>query len=112
MPKITFLNEKKEVECEEGANLRKVALENGVELYPGMKKYFNCRGFSQCGECRVHVKGGMENVTPRTFLEKLRTTFSFFHIGHEEEVRLACQCRVRGDVEVETQPEFNWFGRR
>jgi ferredoxin len=112
MPKITFLNEKQVVECEDGANLRKVALKNGVELYPGIKKYFNCRGFSQCGECRVHVKKGMEQLTPKTFMEKIRVGLSFFNIGHEDEVRLACQCRVLGDVEVETQPEFNLFGQR
>lgn len=112
MPKITFINEKKEVTCEEGANLRKVALSSGVELYPGMKRYFNCRGFSQCGECRVYVKDGTENVSKKTLLERLRVGLSFFHIGHEDEVRLACQCRVNGDIAVETQPEFNWFGER
>ena len=55
MPKVTFTREKKTVECEEGEKLRNVAIANEVELYPGMKRYFNCRGFGQCGECRVHV---------------------------------------------------------
>jgi ferredoxin len=27
-------------------------------------------------------------------------------------LRLACQARVNGDVEVETQPEVNWHGER
>ena len=62
MPKITFTREKKTVECEEGEKLRDVAIANEIQLYPGMKRFFNCHGFGQCGECRVHVTKGMENV--------------------------------------------------
>ena len=47
MPKITFTREKKTVECEEGEKLRNVAIANEIQLYPGMKRYFNCRGFGQ-----------------------------------------------------------------
>ena len=112
MPTIKFVREKKEVECERGANLRTVAKEHGIELYPGMSKYFNCRGFGHCGECRVHVKKGMDNLSKPGIQERLRVGMSFFRIGHEDEVRLACQLRVEGDIEVETQPEFNWFGDR
>ena len=112
MPTIRFTREKKEVECERGANLRLVAVKNGVELYPGMKKHFNCRGKSMCGECRVYVKEGMENLSPKTFRGKFRIAVSFFKFGHEHEVRLACQCRVEGDVDILTQPEFNWFGEK
>ena len=32
------------------------------------------------------------------------------YIGNEETMRLACQCQVMGDIEVETGPEFNLFG--
>ena len=67
MPKVTFTREKKTVECEEGEKLRNVAIANEIELYPGMKRYFNCRGFGQCGECRVHVTKGMENPAPKIF---------------------------------------------
>jgi ferredoxin len=112
MPKIHFTKEKKVVECEAGANLRRVALANGVQVYPGLKKYFNCHGFSQCGECRIHVLKGMENLSPKTFKERFRIAVSWFKLGHEHEVRLSCQARVLGDVEVLTQPEFNWFGER
>ena len=105
MPKVTFTREKKTVECDEGEKLRNVAIANEIELYPGMKRYFNCRGFGQCGECRVHVTKGMENLAPKTFLEKIR-------IGNEDKVRLSCQSKVLGDCDVETQPEFNWFGKR
>ena len=110
MPKITFTREKKEIECEEGANLREVAIKSGVKLYPGMKKYLNCQGKSFCGECRVHVQKGMENLGPKPFMERFRIALSWFKFGNEDKVRLACQSRVLGDVEILTQPEFNWFG--
>jgi ferredoxin len=112
MPTIKFTREKKTVECQRGVNLREVAIKNGIQLYPGIKKYLNCRGHSTCGDCRVHVVKGMENLAPKTFLEKFRIAVSWFKFGHEHEVRLACQANVVGDVEVLTQPEFNWFGER
>ena len=110
MPKVRFVREDKEVECAQGANLRKVALEAGIQLYPGVHKYLNCHGFSQCGECRVYIKEGMENTNKPNLLEKARTAAGFFNIGHEDEVRLSCQTKVLGDIEVYTQPEFNWLG--
>lgn len=110
MPKINFSREKKEIECAEGANLREVALTNNIQLYPGMKRLMNCRGKGLCGECRVHVLKGFENLGPKTAIEKMRVGVSWFKFGHEHEVRLACQTRVLGDIEVLTQPEFNWFG--
>ena len=112
MPKINFMKEKKVIECEEGANLRRVAMQNGVQLYPGIKSIFNCKGNSGCGECRVHVLNGMENLSPKTLREKTRIGVSWFKIGNEDKVRLACQCKVHGDVEIYSQPEFNWFGER
>jgi len=112
MPKITFTREGREIEVPEGANLRQAALAEGIQLYPGIKQYLNCHGFAQCGECRVYIKKGMENTSPKTFLEKLRIAVSWFKIGHEHEVRLACQTKVLGDIEVRTLPEFNWFGER
>jgi len=112
MPTITFTREKKILQCEKGANLRQVAMAHGIQLYPGIKKYLNCHGFAQCGECRVHVLKGMENLSPKTLPEKFRIAVSWFKFGHEQEVRLACQTRVEGDIELLTQPEFNWFGER
>ncbi len=112
MPKIKFIRENREIEVEPGANLRQAARKNGIQLYPGIFRLVNCHGFGQCGECRVYIKKGMENTSKPGFLERLRTKVSFFHIEHDHEVRLACQTEVNGDIEVYTQPEFNWFGRK
>ena len=118
MPKIKFVKEKKEVEVEPGANLRKVALREGIEIYPGLHKYFpfNCHGFGHCASCKVHVTKGLDNVSPQGFFEKLRLLLGpltfFARLGHEKDLRLACQTRVNGDIEVETQPEMNLHGER
>ena len=58
MPKITFANEKKEIQVPEGANLRQEALQAGVALYPGVHKVLNCHGFGSCGTCRVLITKG------------------------------------------------------
>jgi ferredoxin len=110
MPKVTFVKEKRDIEVPAGANLRQEALKAGIQLYPGLSRIFNCRGLGSCGTCRVHVKKGMENLSPKGFKERLRLALSMFAIGHENEVRLACQTKVLGDCAVETQPEFNLWG--
>lgn len=110
MPVINFVNEKKQIEVPAGTNLRRAALDAGVELYPHIHKLLNCRGLAQCASCRVLVKKGMENTTDMGLFEKVRLKCSMAYIGHEDEMRLACQCAVNGDVEVETKPPLNLFG--
>ena len=116
MPKIKFVKEKKEIEVEPGTNLRQAALKEGIPLYPGIYKYINCRGFAQCASCRVRITKGLEHVNRQGLLEKfglMAGPIRFFaRLGHEQELRLACQTRVNGDIEVETQPEVNWHGER
>jgi ferredoxin len=114
MPKVTFVNEKKEIEVEAGANLRDAARKAGIPIYGGLDKYLNCRGLGLCGTCRVLVKKGMENLSPKTFMERfnfnLHPLTMLAVIGHEDEMRLSCQVRVNGDCAVETQPAMNWSG--
>src|SRR5258708_13322497 len=71
MPKVKFVREKKEVEVEPGANLRKVAIREGIELYPGIHQYLNCMGFGQCASCRVHVTKGAANLSPQQTFARL-----------------------------------------
>jgi len=110
MPTITFANEKKEIQVPNGANLRKEALRAGVQLYPGVHKFANCRGFGSCGSCRVLVTKGMENTSPKGILESARLAVSLAAIGNEQNMRLACQTRVEGDITVTTCPPMNLFG--
>lgn len=106
MPKVKVLNKNIELEVPEGANLRKEALRADVEIYPGMTRYLNCLGNSLCGSCAVHVKSGMENCSPVGIREKIRLMFSYLTIGREGQIRLACQTRVLGDVELDTEPSI------
>ena len=81
-----------------------------MALYPGIHKVVNCHGFEQCGACRVLVTKGMENCSPKGFMEKTRLGVSLAYIGNEETMRLACQTRVNGDITVTTCPPMNLFG--
>ncbi|MGE3808626.1 MAG: 2Fe-2S iron-sulfur cluster-binding protein [Gemmataceae bacterium] len=110
MPKVVIANEKKEIEVPEGSNLRTEAQKAGVEIYNGLDKYLNCRGNGLCGTCKIYVKKGMENVSPKSRIERIKLALMFSSIGHEEEIRLACQCQINGDCTIETCPEFNLSG--
>jgi ferredoxin len=114
MPKVVFVNEKKEIEVEAGANLRAAARANGIELYKGLARTLNCRGFGMCGTCRVFVKSGMENLSPKGVMEwvnlNLHPMTMLAAIGHENEIRLACQTQVNGDCTIETHADVNWSG--
>src|SRR4051794_21883099 len=65
MPKVVFVKEKQELEVPEGANLRTEAMKAGIQIYQGPDKIFNCRGNGLCGTCKVLVKKGMENLSPK-----------------------------------------------
>ncbi len=132
MPVIKFINEDKEIEVPEGANLRKEAIKAGINTNQGLNgfgasinKYLNCHGFGQCGTCRVKIAKGAENLSPMGIVEKMRFRSPvptpvtpggidpipcLAFIGNEETMRLACQATVHGDVEVETGPEVELFG--
>lgn len=132
MPVIKFVNEKKEIEVPEGANLRAEAIKAGVNVHQGingigagLNKVVNCHGFGQCGTCRVHITGGIENASKMGMLEKTRFRVPIptpitpggldplpclAYVGNEETMRLACQVSVHGDMEVETGPEIDLFG--
>ena len=110
MPKVVFVNEKKEIEVPVGANLREEARKAGIEVYKGLAKYLNCFGHGTCGTCRVLVKKGMENLSPKGRMERFTLWRMLSSIGHEDEMRLSCQCQVLGDCTIETKPAMNWSG--
>ncbi len=110
MPKVVFVNEKKEIEVPEGSNLRVEARKAGVEVYAGMDRYANCMGTGTCGTCAVLVREGTENLNNKTLIERMRLSVSLASIGNEQTMRLSCQCKVNGDCKVVTQPGMNWSG--
>jgi ferredoxin len=114
MPKVTFVNEKRDIEVPAGSNLRQEAREAGIEVYKGLERYLNCRGLGLCGTCKVLIKKGMENLNKKTLMERINMSAHpltmLAVLGHEDEMRLACQVQVNGDCTVETTPAFNWSG--
>lgn len=125
MPIIKFIKEKKEIQVPVGANLRRAALDAGVNphsLINGIgasisKAILNCHGLAQCGTCRVKITKGMENTSAMGVMEKIRFRNpipdplpALAYVGNEDTLRLSCQTLVNGDIEVETAPELDLFG--
>ncbi|MSR65154.1 MAG: (2Fe-2S)-binding protein [Verrucomicrobiae bacterium] len=99
MPTVDFYFEKKQVDVGDNANLRGVALAHDIEVYEGPFKFTNCRGLGLCGTCVVEILEGMQHLTPRTKAETSKLK------GLPGTFRLACQCRVRGNVSVILKPK-------
>jgi ferredoxin len=110
MPRVKFVNEKQELEVPVGANLREEALKNGIQVYRGIERFLHCMGKGLCGTCKVIVKEGKDNLSPKTTLEKVALFRMLSSIGQENQLRLSCQCKVNGDCEIITQPGLNWTG--
>jgi len=83
------------IECLEGSNLRMVLLRARLPLYNDVARALNCRGRGVCGTCAVRVEG---RVSEPSAVERVRLSLP----PHDPEagLRLACQCKVLGDLKV------------
>lgn len=99
MPTVTFRG--REIECKEGETLRNVLKRAGLSPHNGKTKTFNCKGFASCGTCAVAVDGEVSDVGIR---EKGRLLTPPHHPNYD--LRLSCQTKVLGDVEVEKYPGY------
>ena len=104
MPRISFSDYS--VECKEGANLRRVLLDAKLPLYNGIAKTIHCRGLGTCGTCAIEIEG---DVTEMTAVEKWRLGFPPHKTGSG--LRLACQCKVMGDLKI-TKHGGLWGNRK
>lgn len=93
MPIVRFAGQS--IECPAGANLRVVLLRARLPLYNNVAHALNCRGRGVCGTCAVEIEG---EVSAATDAEQRRLGV-FPHHQHSG-LRLACQCRVMGDLQV------------
>ena|SRR5436190_12204478 len=100
MPIVFFEREGKTLRTNAGWNLRKLAKANGIHIYKGIYRIFNCRGQGLCGTCKVEVFAGRDgDLNPRTAMEENRLNgFS------NPNLRLSCQVVVQGNLRVKTQP--------
>lgn len=83
------------IECQNGDNLLEVMQSENLQVYNGRAKLFNCRGLGTCGTCAVRILG---KVSEPTDMEKMRLSLPPHKL--ENGLRLACQCKVEGDIEV------------
>ena len=93
MPKVAAQG--KNFECESGSNLRKVLLDNGIDLYNGNSKTINCRSLGTCGTCAIAIEG---EVSEPNWKEKTRLGLPPH--SSDSNRRLACQIKVLGDIKV------------
>ncbi|WP_186644882.1 2Fe-2S iron-sulfur cluster-binding protein [Fluviispira vulneris] len=90
MPILTVKTDKKNINIEHGAAIIDVCETEETSIL------FGCRD-GACGACMIRVLENPENLSPmeeheRDFLETMAA---------REDERLACQCKVLGDVTVE-----------
>jgi ferredoxin len=100
MPRITAQG--KTIECDLGANLRQVLLQNGIAVYNGASATINCHGLGTCGTCAVQVEGEVSELNWR---EKTRLSLPPHSLASNR--RLSCQVKVLGDVAV-TKYDGSW----
>ncbi|NET35298.1 MAG: (2Fe-2S)-binding protein [Cyanothece sp. SIO1E1] len=100
MPKV--MAQGKSFECELGANLRQVLLKHDIALYNRQAAIINCHGIGTCGTCAVQVEGEVSEPNWRD-----RTRRSLPPHSPLQNLRLACQTQVLGDVKV-TKFEGFW----
>ncbi len=91
MPKITYNNDKI-IEVENESELKDAIEKNGWEVPLACED-------GLCGTCIVKVTDGMENLNETDEKEKITLTAMGLMDGKH---RLACQCKVKGDIKIET----------
>lgn len=82
MAKIIFTKSNKEIEVADGEGIHDACEQVGV--------MFGCN-VGVCGTCTVFIQEGHENLTERTQQE-------IDLLGDDENLRLACQCKITGGV--------------
>ena len=86
MAKIIFTKSGEEAEIPDGTSIDSVCEKQGI--------VFGCHS-GVCGTCTIHVLEGHENLSERTEQEKDM-------LGDDENLRLACQCKIKsGTVKID-----------
>lgn len=90
MPKLTITTDEKTIEVADGYALIDLSDEHDTSIL------FGCRD-GACGACMIKVVSGAEHLSPMKEDEKdfLQT------MAARPDERLACQCKLLGDVTIE-----------
>ena len=95
MPKVTFMPSGQTVEVAEGTAVLDAALENNILID------HNCGGNCACSTCHIVLDSGFEGHDQMTEDEEDMLDEAD---GVTKTSRLACQCKIKGDLVV-TIPE-------
>jgi len=90
MPKVTNTSTGNSAQCNAGDRLQDVAQSQDLGIA------FGCEN-GICSTCLIQIKNGIENLSEKTEQEE----FTLDARGADDNMRLACQCQVNGDVEFE-----------
>ena len=90
MPKLTYADEKCDVQFSEAQSILEISNENKVE------HLHVCGGLGKCSTCRVQILDGLENCSERSEKEQIIAD----KLDFPDDVRLACQTLLSGDASV------------
>jgi len=90
MPKIQYENESTVEEADPSLSILQISLKNQIPHVHA------CGGNARCSTCRILVLENPENLSARNEAEMMLTRKK----GLEENIRLACQTKLRGDVKI------------
>jgi ferredoxin len=99
--RVLFRRENVTVHAAEGTDLRRIALDSGIDVYPVLGGLLSCRGKGFCGTCLVEVDDPTQ-LSPPT---KREARWLKKHKPGQPNLRLACQSQLKGAVIVTTDPD-------
>ncbi|MEL6275701.1 MAG: adenylate/guanylate cyclase domain-containing protein, partial [Bacteroidota bacterium] len=92
MPKVTYAKINQALSCSEtNTSILELSKRNQI---PHLSE---CGGNGQCTTCRIKVIAGSKNISSPSPLEKRLAKVRRW----DPSIRLACQCYVKGDVEIQ-----------
>lgn len=98
---VTFRRENVTVHAAEGQDLRRIAMDHDIDLYPVLGGKLSCHGRGFCGTCLVEVDDPAQLAPPT----KREAKWLKGHHPGQPNLRLACQSQLKGPITVTSDPD-------